>query len=93
MSNNMIQNFFEFIFNRQEIWHKRTVLRQEAPWSADEIFQTYKFCNVYRELDGGTLAISKYLHQPLSAEQNCLTLLLIAFSTAAIRLRIFSAVC
>lgn len=79
MPNNMIQNFFEFIFNRQEIWHKRTVLRQEAPWSSDETFQTYKFCNVYRELDGGTLAISKYLHQPLSAEQKLFNIIAYRF--------------
>lgn len=58
---NKIQAFFEFIYHRQEIWHKRTILKLAAPWSTDSVFQYYKFCNVYRELDGGTLAISKYL--------------------------------
>lgn len=34
--------FFTFIFRRQEIWHKRSVLKQSAPWSDDEIFQIFK---------------------------------------------------
>lgn len=59
----MIEHFFEFIYDRQEIWHKRNVMQLAAPWSSDPVFQTYKFCNVYRELDGGTLALTKYLHQ------------------------------
>lgn len=33
------------------IWHRRNVLNEPAPWSDDEILMTYKFCNVYRELD------------------------------------------
>ena len=58
-----IAAFFEFIYRRQEVWHRRTVLGAEAPWTDDDILRDYKFCNVYRELDGGTLAISKYLQQ------------------------------
>ena len=56
-----IAEFFEFIYDRQEIWHRRNVLKLPAPWSADEILRNYRFCNVYRELDGGTLALTKYL--------------------------------
>lgn len=52
---------FEFIYDRQEIWHRRNVLKLPAPWSTDEILRNYRFCNVYRELDGGTLALTKYL--------------------------------
>ena len=59
----MIQNFFNFIYDRQEVWYKRNVLKLAAPWSNDEILKSYKFCNVYRELDGGTLEISKYLQK------------------------------
>lgn len=76
----MILSFFTFIFRRQEIWHKRCVLKQSAPWSDDEIFQNYRFCNVYRELDGGTLAITKYLHNPnLSAEQKLFNIIAYRF--------------
>ena len=46
--------FFEFIYDRQEIWHNRFVENQEFPWTEDEVLQEYKFCNVYRRLDKGT---------------------------------------
>lgn len=79
MSNKMIQHFFEFIYNRQEIWYKRNILRLPQPWSNDEVFQTFKFCNVYRELDGGTLALTKYLAQPLSPEQKLFNIIAYRF--------------
>ena len=66
---NMIEAFFAFVYERQNIWHKRSFLQLPAPWTEDKILQTYKFCNVYRELDGGTLAITKYLQQEYSPEQ------------------------
>lgn len=59
-----IAAFFEFVYRRQEIWHRRFVLQQPAPWTDDAVLRDYKFCNVYRELDGGTQAIVKYLKQP-----------------------------
>lgn len=61
--------FFEFVYDRQSVWHKRVASGLPAPWTDDVILQNFKFCNVYRELDGGTIEISKYLKQPLSAEQ------------------------
>lgn len=76
----MIQAFFEFVYHRQEIWHKRNILKSPAPWSKDMVFQTFKFCNVYRELDGGTLAISKYLHlSNVSAEQKLFNIIAYRF--------------
>lgn len=57
----LIKNFFEFIYDRQEIWHKRNMLSLPRPWTEDSILRDYKFCNVYRELDAGTLAIKKYI--------------------------------
>ncbi len=56
--------FFEFVYRRQDIWHRRFVSQQPAPWTDDATLRDYKFCNVYRELDGGTQAIVKYLKQP-----------------------------
>lgn len=43
--------FFQTMFERQEIWHRRFILKQEKPWTENEIFRDYKFTNVYRELD------------------------------------------
>lgn len=46
-----LKEFFELIFERQEIWHKRFILKQPRPWTKDPILRDYKFTNVYRELD------------------------------------------
>lgn len=43
--------FFETMFERQEIWHKRNILGKERPWTKNKLFAEYKFTNVYRELD------------------------------------------
>ena len=53
----MEKNFFEFIYKRHLIWHKRFVLKSERPWSDDFVLNTYKLINVYRELDKCTLYI------------------------------------
>lgn len=47
--------FFEFIYERQSIWHKRNILKQAPPWTDDAILRKYKICNCYRELDKGTI--------------------------------------
>jgi len=46
--------FWDFIDERQRIWKRR----QDGclpPWTEDPILQKYHFCNVYRELDRGTI--------------------------------------
>lgn len=43
----------EFMEERHNIWENRN-LGLEWPWTQDEILQTYKFTNVYRELDKTT---------------------------------------
>lgn len=50
-----IDAFWKFIFDRHMIWYKRFILKHEAPWTDDPIMQTFKFTNVYRELDRGTI--------------------------------------
>lgn len=75
----MTAAFFEFVFDRQSVWHKRVVLGLPAPWTDDKVLQNFRFCNVYRELDGGTIAISKYLAQPLSAEQKLFNIIAYRF--------------
>ena len=47
--------FWKFIFARHLIWYKRFQLGQPAPWTDDPIMLEYKFTNVYRELDRGTI--------------------------------------
>lgn len=51
----------EFIVNeRMQIWHQKESGRV-PPYSSDPIFNKFRFCNVYRELDRQTVEIhSKY---------------------------------
>lgn len=46
-----IRLFFETMHERQLIWYKRFIKKQERPWTENKIFQESKFTNVYRELD------------------------------------------
>ncbi len=57
----IIADFFSFIINRQTIWHKRFVENLSAPWIDDPVLGRFRFCNVYRQLDSGTIAITKYI--------------------------------
>lgn len=48
--------FFNWIAERHRVWQRRAV-GLEKPWTDDEIMRRYKFTNVFRELDTGTLAL------------------------------------
>lgn len=43
--------FFITLNERNEIWYRRFILKQEKPWTKDVILRDYKFTNAYRELD------------------------------------------
>lgn len=43
--------FFQTMFERQQVWHKRFIKQQDRPWTKDEFFANNKFTNVFRELD------------------------------------------
>ena len=53
----VVEDFFRFIVKRHEAYHNRFVLRLPPPWTDDLIIRKYRFCNVYRELDKGTLYV------------------------------------
>jgi len=46
-----IDHFFWFIYERQMIWHRRNILKQNQPWTNNKIFKTYKYENSFRHLD------------------------------------------
>lgn len=48
--------YWYFAAERQNIFYKK-LNNEEAPWTDDEILQTYKFCNAYRASD----RVSQYL--------------------------------
>lgn len=43
--------FFQTMFERQQIWHKRFIKNKPRPWTKDEFMSNHKFTNVFRELD------------------------------------------
>jgi len=47
-----------FMSERHKIYVRRE-MGEAKPWTDDPILQTYKFCNVYRELDRGTIWFAK----------------------------------
>lgn len=56
-----INQFAEFINERYNIYVNRFIKKQDKPWTNDEILQTYKFTNVFRQLDKGTIALQEML--------------------------------
>ena len=63
--------FWEFVAERQNIWHKKEVLKLAPPWTKDEVLKKWKFTNVYRKNDKGTIflqneIINKYRLEPSS---------------------------
>lgn len=61
-----ILDFYEFIYDRHMIWYRKEFLKNKFPWTNDPTLRTYKFCNVYRELDKGT----KYLIKTIINNKN-----------------------
>ena len=44
-------SYWGFIAERMNIWYKRVMLGEPAPWTDDPILQNFKFTNVIRDLD------------------------------------------
>lgn len=55
-----VEDFWKFINERHSIYLKRKS-GESKPWSDDPIFQEWKFTNVFRELDRGTIALRRML--------------------------------
>ena len=53
------KQFFLFCVKRQEIYHLRRVVKAEPPWTNDPILANYRFTNVIREQDKGTIFAEK----------------------------------
>lgn len=50
-----LDEYWYWIHERQEIWHKRVNLKQPAPWTDDPILRDYKFTHAVRDLDRLTI--------------------------------------
>lgn len=47
-------DFWQFVHERQTIWHRRNILGEFRPWTSDPVLERNFFTNVFRELDPGT---------------------------------------
>jgi len=62
----MMDEFWSFVYERQEIWHQRQHPKEVASWTKDPILSKYHFSNVYRELDRGTRFIIENIILPIN---------------------------
>lgn len=51
----MLDQYWWWIHERQNIWHKRVILGEPAPWTENTTLQVYKFTNAIRDLDRLTI--------------------------------------
>ena len=58
--------FFEYAREREAIRIRREVEGLPRPWTKDEILNTYKFCNIYREDDATTRWFRTHVRDRLS---------------------------
>ena len=60
-----IDDFFQFIYERHMIWRRRFIDKlPKEQWTENLILKNYKYTNVYRELDRGTLWYLKNIAEP-----------------------------
>lgn len=59
-----LKGFFEFIEERHAIYYRRYVYKDPWPWTSDPILKAYKFTNIFRELDTGTIHCRKCIREP-----------------------------
>lgn len=64
-----LELYLWFIKERHSIYQKR-FSGVEWPWTDDEILQKYKFTNIYRELDAGTVYCRDSIRAPLANSQH-----------------------
>lgn len=56
-----VDDFWKFIVLRHSIWYKRFIRNLPWPWTDDPILLKYKFTNIFRQLDRGTIALHSML--------------------------------
>jgi hypothetical protein len=60
----------KFMLERHKMWIRRFEERAPKPWTKDRILQSYRFCNVYRELDTVTIWIRQHIREPYADHPN-----------------------
>ena len=66
--NEEVDRYLYWIEERERIRIKKEDADADPPWTEDEIFKMFKFCQVYREDDRTTRWFAAHIRRPLSAE-------------------------
>lgn len=66
MKQEMIERFFEFVNERHMIYIRKEIDKEPWPWTDDPILREYKFTNVFRELDKGTIWLRENWLEPFA---------------------------
>jgi hypothetical protein len=61
VDHHLLAQIEQFIAERMQVWEKRQQ-HQPAPWTKDPLLQSYRFCNIYRELDRQTIEYHQLLN-------------------------------
>lgn len=56
-----LKKFWTFMTQRYNMWYRRFVLQEKYPWTKDPVLSKYKFCNVFRCLDKGSLYVFEHI--------------------------------
>ena len=51
MNEKILNLFLDLALERQTIWYKKEILKEEKPWTSNLTFQKYWFTNVFRDQD------------------------------------------
>ncbi len=71
-----LSRFWDFVTERQNVWHRRFALKEKPPWTDDPIIGKNRFTNVYRRLDPGTVYAESIIKTPASRQDRLFNLLL-----------------
>jgi hypothetical protein len=63
-----VKRYFNFCSERHAIYLRRAE-GQPWPWTEDEILKTYKFTNIFRELDTGTIWYKENIREPYADDE------------------------
>jgi hypothetical protein len=72
-----VDDLFKFMEKRHSIFLARQDGKSK-PWTSDRILQSYRFCNVYRELDRETIWLRQKWREPNSGDPRLFFAMLVA---------------
>ena len=64
-----LQDVADFALLRQRVWHDKTVLGLPDPLTDDPVLKEWRICNIFRELDAGTVFLQRTLHEHRDEDQ------------------------